>query len=134
MMKGPQKRKGGVTAVGDLIYLREGMLEPQAKVKFDFAYQGVALLLGDVGPLGKEWTMNQVLKVMGSIGFCRFQDVLEFLGEKEQVIMLEKFAQKYWGTREKEKAQDAPSPIVGLSGQPINMEQQKKLLKPEPNA
>lgn len=83
---------------GDIIYFkkaRRGMSRKIPEVEFDGA--GCGILLGTISNFGKDITVGELNRILGSIGLITFDDVGEFLGQEFGKECIKKFEEKYWG-------------------------------------
>ncbi len=82
---------------GDLVYFKKAKISPHSKVngnEYVFTGHGFGVLMGEV-PLGRMIRQEDVLALMGTVGYVRFDDVIEFLGAEIADTLITKFKAKY---------------------------------------
>lgn len=83
-----------------------------------FKGHGFGVLLGQVPPFEKDPPADQLLRLMGSIGFVSFDDIGEFFGDEGGARCLSAFEAKYYaqpkGPSELPPVEKGPAPIDGV--------------------
>lgn len=124
--------------IGDAVFFKRAKESSDLDAKFiEFSGHGFGVFLGAMPLELRDPTPQVLVQIMGSIGFCSFDDVMEFIGEEQGHIVLKKFEEKYNPvlTEEQKKAemqaatrpqapviaQRAVKKIIGLDGKPIEV-------------
>lgn len=122
-------------AVGDLIFTQEFKKNSGRKSdRFKVKGHVFAIALGQLPPFAKDPPAEHLFRLMGTIGFLRFDEVADFLGDEMAKTCVEKFEAKYYGrplTPEEQAALDVAenieptkpegNKIVGLNGTPLKL-------------
>jgi hypothetical protein len=123
---------------GDAVFFKRAKESSDPDAKFiEFQGHGFGVFLGAIPNEIHDPTPQVLFQIMGSIGFCLFDDIVEFLGEEQGRIVLKKHEEKYnpvlteeekaaqmkAAFREKQPviAQRPTKKIIGLDGKPIEV-------------
>jgi hypothetical protein len=117
---------------GDVVFFKNAKSGSARNApEVQFKGMGFGVLLGHVPPFQKDPPPDQLLGMMGQIGFLSFDDVGEFLGNESGAACVAKFEDKYYGKKIEQKEGEepiqpelplqppTPSPIVGMDGAPL---------------
>lgn len=125
---------------GDIVFFKKAKASPHRKApEVMFKGQGFGLLLGHCPPFAQTPPKEFVIKLIGSIGYLSFDDVVEFFGPEIGAECVKKFEAKYCapelagpaqeelpldqaapGLETEEAPEPAPSGLVGLNGKPLH--------------
>lgn len=109
---------------GDIVYFKKFQQSLRGSMPVNFSGMGVGLMLGHVPENGKDLTAGAAFRILGTCGFMKFDDVAEFLGEEQAKVCLEKFTDKYYGT----KTATAPVDLEAVSAKADELSGRPKLI------
>lgn len=99
---------------GDIIYFKGAQNRPHRKADgCAFKGYGIGLFLGHVIPFQKAPDQHDALRLIGACGFISFDEILEFLGDEQAQLCIQKFEEKYYVN-----GKAAPE-VVGPDGKPV---------------
>ncbi len=116
---------------GDCVFFRDcrdSMSENPLRVRAKGLFFGI--LLGILPPLQKPPPAEYLVRAMGDLGYITFDDLAEFLGEANTAAIMERWKEKYVGTKEQqakfakeiESRKNAAPVLVDNKGQTITSE------------
>jgi hypothetical protein len=123
---------------GDAVFFKRAKESSDSDAKFiEFQGHGYGVFLGQLPLHLKDPTPGILFQMMGAIGFCMFDDIVEFIGEDQAKIVLKKFEEKYCPVKTEEEmkaemeaatrpvgsliAMKQPKKLIGLDGKPIDV-------------
>jgi hypothetical protein len=105
---------------GEIVYFKTAKRDSKRKTPLaQFKGLGFGVFLGHLPPFAKEPQVDHLHRMMGAIGFLRFDDVAEFLGDEFGETCVKKFEDKYYGKEIPAPAPvEEPPAILDPTGQP----------------
>lgn len=108
---------------GDVVYFKKAKKSSERKdLEVGFRGHGFGVMLGHVDAFTPDPTTDQVIGLLGGIGFVSFDDISEFLGEGHAAVVIKKFEAKYLKapvTAPKAAPETMPANLVNINGLPI---------------
>jgi hypothetical protein len=91
--------QNSIPKMGDIVFYRtvRKTLNPTQSLEIGFKGTGFGVMLGIVPQGAPEPPAIALPRLIGEIGYLRFDDVIDFFGEKVGAECVEKFKDKYYG-------------------------------------
>jgi len=105
---------------GDIIFFKKGKFSTKSKVEMTFPGYAFSVYIGHVPQFGKDPTQRDLAVGLGAIGYLRFDDVAEFLGDEMAAKCIEMFEAK---CLQSALPPTESSLIKSVSGAPIELPQ-----------
>lgn len=96
--------------MGDCLFFKVAKKESRRNAKeMKFKGHAFGVYLGHVPPFGKDPQPDQLLRMMGQIGFLTFDDVSEFVGAEAAEKCVKMYEDKYYGKEAQDAADEVPT-------------------------